>query len=162
MVLEGHVPGSVARRGVVLVAAALLLVGCSGGATPSPVVSPSQAASGGAATSVATALSEFKIGLAATSAPAGPVTFKLTNGGAVVHEFVVFKTDLAADKLPMEASGAAVDEAAAGLTVVDEVEDIAVGATPSLTVNLPAGRYLLLCNVDTHYKAGMVAEFTTN
>lgn len=161
MVIEDRAPGSVARRSVALVAATLLLVGCSGGATPSPVASPSQAAPGGAGTSVATALSEFKIQLAATNAPAGPVTFQLTNGGAVVHEFVVFKTALAVDKLPMEASGAAVDETASGLTVVNEVENIAVGATPSLTVDLPAGRYLLLCNVDTHYKAGMVAEFTT-
>jgi uncharacterized cupredoxin-like copper-binding protein len=107
-------------------------------------------------------LTEFKIALGAASAPPGPVTFQLTNGGTIVHEFVIFKTDLASDKLPMLADGSAVDEEGGGLTVVDEVEDIAVAATPSLAVDLPAGRYLLLCNVAAHYKSGMVAEFTTN
>ena len=84
--------------------------------------------------------------------------------GATVHRFVVFKTDLTADKLPLAADGATVDEAGAGpsLTLVDEVEDIAVGATPSLSVDLPAARYVLTCNVPAHYTSGMHAEFTTN
>lgn len=162
MVLEDHIPGSVARRGVVLVAAALLIVGCSGGASPSAAASPSQAGSGSGGTSVTTALSEFKIELGATSAPAGPVTFQLTNGGTTVHEFVVFKTDLAVDKLPLVADGTEVDEAGDGLTAVDEVEDIAVGATAGLAVDLPAGHYVLICNLPAHYTSGMRAEFTTN
>lgn len=82
----------------------------------------------------------------------------------MVHEFVVFKTDLAADKLPLAADGATVDEAGAGasLTLVDEVEDIAVGATASLAVELPAGHYVAICNVPAHYTSGMRVEFTTN
>lgn len=157
MVLEDHMPGSLARRRLSMVAAALLLVGCGGGASPSIVAAPS---SGG--TSVATALSEFKIELAATSAPAGPVTFQLTNAGKELHEFVVFRTDLAVDKLPLAADGSEVDEAGAGITIVDEVEDIEVGATPSLALDLPAGRYVAICNIPTHYASGMRAEFTTN
>jgi uncharacterized cupredoxin-like copper-binding protein len=165
MVFENHAPGLVARRGVVLVAAAVLLVGCSAGASPSPRAPASQApASVGAGTSVTAALTEFKIELSATTAPAGPVTFALTNSGTVVHEFVVFKTDLAADKLPLAADGATVDEEGAGpsMTLVDEVEDIAVGATASLAVDLPAAHYVVICNVATHYTGGMRAEFTTN
>ena len=148
--------------------AALLLAGCGAAASASPAAVPSAppaaspAGSGSAGTPVDATLTEFKIALAATSAPGGSVTFQLKNSGTIVHEFVVFKTDLAPDKLPMLADGTAVDEEGGGLTVVDEVEDIAVGATPSLAVPLPAGHYVVLCNVATHYKAGMVAEFTAS
>ena len=111
---------------------------------------------------MATKLSEFKIELAATSAPGGPVTFALTNAGTTVHEFVVFKTELAADKLPLAADGTEVDEEGAGLTAVDEVEDIAVGATATLPVDLATGHYVVICNLPAHYTSGMRAEFTTN
>jgi len=165
MVLKDHDPGSWARRCVVLVAAALVVVGCGTGASPSAAAPASQAvASGAAGTSVTAKLTEFKIELSATTAPAGPVTFELTNSGTVVHEFVVFKTELAPDKLPLAADGATVDEEGAGasLTLVDEVEDIAVGATASLPVDLPAAHYVLICNVPAHYTSGMHAEFTTS
>jgi uncharacterized cupredoxin-like copper-binding protein len=158
--------GSVVR-GLALVVGALLLVGCSSGASPSaaaPASQPAASSGGGGGTSVTAKLTEFKIELGAATAPGGPVTFELTNSGTVVHEFVVFKTDLAADKLPLAADGATVDEAGAGasLTLVDEVEDIAVGATASLPVDLPAGHYVAICNVPAHYTSGMRTEFTTN
>jgi uncharacterized cupredoxin-like copper-binding protein len=190
--LKDHMSGSLAGRTFVVLAAVLLLAGCGAAASPSPSApasapaasdpaasdpaasdpaasdpaastpAASPAGSGGAGTSVAAELTEYKIALATTNAPAGSVTFELKNAGTIVHEFVVFKTDLAADKLPMLADGTAVDEAGTGLTVVDEVEDIAVSATPSLAVDLPAGHYVALCNVATHYKAGMFSEFSTN
>jgi uncharacterized cupredoxin-like copper-binding protein len=172
MMLNVRVQGPVMSRGLALVAGATLLVGCSSGASPSaaapasqpPASQPPASVGGGGGTSVTAKLTEFKIELGATSAPAGPVTFELTNGGTVVHEFVVFKTDLAADKLPLAADGATVDEEGAGasLTLVDEVEDIAVGATASLAVDLPAGHYVAICNVPAHYTSGMHTEFTTN
>lgn len=166
MMVTYRAQGSVVRQGLALVAGALLLVGCSSGASPSAAAPASQppASSGGGGTSVTAKLTEFKIELGAASAPGGPVTFELTNSGTVVHEFVVFKTDLGADKLPLAADGATVDEAGAGasLTLVDEVEDIAVGATASLAVDLPAGHYVAICNVPAHYTSGMRIEFTTN
>ena len=143
-------------------AVALLLVGCSGGGTQSPVASASAAAPGGGGTTVTAALSEFKIELGAASAPTGSVTFEAKNVGTTVHEFIVFKTDLAADKLPLAADGTAVDEKGTGLTAVDGVKDIAAGATKSLRVTLPAGHYVLICNLPAHYTSGMRAEFTTN
>lgn len=147
------VPG--ARRLGLLTAIASLLVGCSAGG------SPSAASSGSADTTVTTALTEFKIDLGTTSIPAGPVTFALSNKGTTEHEFVVFQTDFAVDKLPLSSDGTEVDEAAAGLTAIDEVEGIAVGATPTLAVTLPAGHYVLICNLPAHYTSGMRAEFTT-
>lgn len=172
---------ALSNRIAALVPAMLIAAACSTAASPSvppasvtapsappaSVAAPSappasvaaSSASGGAITARE---SEFKIELGATTAPAGSVTFKITNAGSVVHEFVVLKTDLAADKLPVEASEGVVSEDTAGLTVVDEVEDIAVGATPSLTVNLPAGHYVVICNLPAHYAGGMHADFTTN
>jgi uncharacterized cupredoxin-like copper-binding protein len=130
---------------------------------PASVDSASAAASGsaGSGTAVTAKETEYKIDLGTSSAPAGPITFQITNAGKVVHEFVVMKTDLAADKLPVDSKGA-VTEDAAGLTAVDEVEDIAVGASPTLAVDLPAGHYVIICNIAGHYAGGMRADFTTN
>jgi uncharacterized cupredoxin-like copper-binding protein len=163
MRLEHENRGSLVTRGVAFVAVTVLVAACSsGGASSSPAGAPSQAASGTDGASVSTKLSEFKIELGATTAAGGPVTFALTNAGTTVHEFVVFKTDLAPDKLPLAADGTEVDEEGAGLTLVDEVEDIAVGATASLPVDLATGHYVLICNLPAHYTSGMHAEFTTN
>jgi len=151
------------RRVLAVASVGVLVLGCSGTTTSPSVAAPSVAdPSGAGGTTVAAILTEFKIELDATSAPAGSVSFALDNKGTVVHEFVVFQTDLAADKLPLSADGTAVDEAGGGLTLVDEVEDIEVGATPTLTVDLPAAHYVLICNVPAHYTSGMRAEFTTN
>jgi uncharacterized cupredoxin-like copper-binding protein len=150
------------------VALALLAVGCGGGASSSstaPATSaPSQltSAPSAAAGTVTAEVSEFKIALGAESAPAGSVTFDVMNTGTIDHEFVVFKTDLAADKLPLSADGSKVDEEGTGVTVVDEIAEFAPAKTESLTVELPAGHYVLICNVPTHYTSGMHAEFTTD
>ena len=58
------------------------------------------------------------------------------------------------------------DEEGAGIEPVDEIEDIAVGDTPSLTVDLEAGSYVLICNIysedekEAHYSEGMRIGFT--
>ena len=43
-----------------------------------------------------------------------------------------------------------------------EVSELDPGKSGSLTVDLKAGKYLLICNVPGHYGAGMWAEFTVN
>lgn len=134
------------------------LVACGGGSTTTGAPQASAITSAGGATTVAADEKEFSIGLDKTSMPAGNVNFSIKNSGTVVHEFVVIDTDLAADQLPQ--TGDEVDEDADTLTPVDEVEDIAVGATESLSVDLPAGHYVVICNVSGHYAAGMHTEFT--
>jgi uncharacterized cupredoxin-like copper-binding protein len=143
---------------------ALAISACSTGTTsPSAAAaSPSTAAGGG--TTVAVTLQEWSVLPAQDSAPAGSVTFQVTNKGPEdVHEFVVLKTDLDPSALPVDANGAVTEE---GIEVVDEIEDIAVGATPELTVTLAAGKYVLLCNIydetekEAHYKMGMRTTFT--
>ena len=65
------------------------------------------------------------------------------------------QTDTKASALPVVDNK--IDESA--LTPVDEIEDIAVGASPTLDVTLEAGHYVLLCNIETHYEQGMQADF---
>ena len=85
------------------------------------------------------------------------MTFAVTNAGTQVHEFVVVKTDLKADALPVVDNK--IDETT--LTPVDEIEDIAAGAAPTLAVDLDAGHYVLLCNIETHYAQGMPCSTST-
>ena len=103
-------------------------------------------------------LTDFEIDLEETSAPAGPVTFDITNGGATVHEFEVLRTDTGADALPVDSG--VVQTSADGIEIVDEVEEIAPGTGASLSVDLPAGTYAVICNVSGHYEQGMFASFT--
>ncbi len=54
------------------------------------------------------------------------------------------------------ACGGQVDEAASG-TVVGKIEEGALGPgkTAQTTLDLPPGKYVLICNVPGHYKEGM-------
>lgn len=122
---------------------------------------------GGAATTVDVVLSEFIVEPDPTSAPAGDVTFAVTNDGEEVHEFVIVKTDLAADALPTAEDGS-FDEEGEGVEVIDEIEDIEAGGDGEVTANLEAGSYVLLCNLveeedgepESHYAEGMYSDFT--
>ena len=90
---------------------------------------------------------------------AGTVTFVVTNASKTEqeHEFLVVKTNLTADKLPMTEGGARVDEDKLGH--IDEVGDIEVGKTKKGTFTLKPGKYLLFCNEEGHMNAGMVTSF---
>ena len=54
------------------------------------------------ATTVNVTLREFSVTPDRASVPRGAVTFHVTNGGTVHHEFLVIKTDLAPDALPRD------------------------------------------------------------
>jgi plastocyanin len=105
---------------------------------------------------------DFDITLGSSSASSGDVTFNVENNGPSTHEFVVFKTDLAEGSLPTKKENGAVivDEEGTGVTHIDEIEDLAKGDSQDLTVNLKPGKYVVLCNLPTHYQLGMHAAFT--
>jgi uncharacterized cupredoxin-like copper-binding protein len=131
----------------------LVVAACS-----SPAESPS-------ATTVDVTLQEWAVVPSESSAPAGEITFSVTNDGPDdIHEFVIVRTDLAPGDLPTDEHGA-VDEAGEGMEVIDEIEDIPVGETQDLTVDLEAGSYVLICNIysadedEAHYAEGMRVEF---
>jgi uncharacterized cupredoxin-like copper-binding protein len=122
-------------------------------------------ACGGGGT-VGVTLQEFSVIPDQESVSAGEVTFDVENTGPEdVHEFVVIKTDLAPDALPTDENGA-VEEEGEGMEVIDEIEDLPVGETQSLTVDLEAGNYALICNIwdeeeqEAHYAVGMRTAFT--
>ena len=102
---------------------------------------------------------DFTVTPAETSAAAGELTFDITNDAEQTHEFVIFKTDLAPDALPLDADGN-VDEEGEGVEHIDEIEDITAGSTQSLTVTLDAANYVFICNLPGHYQQGMHAAFT--
>lgn len=134
---------------------AILAIAASVAACGSTAASAAPSAAAG---SVAVELNEWTVVSTPATASAGPVTFAITNTGAQLHEFVVVQTDLKADALPV--ADGKIDEST--LTPVDEIEDIEAGATPTLSVDLAAGHYVLLCNIETHYEQGMRADFDVN
>ena len=87
---------------------------------------------------------------------AGTMSFGIQNDGPSAHEFVVIRSDEAADALPVENGVIPEDQ----IDLVDEAEDIAPGTSTSLTVELEAGSYVLVCNLPAHYESGMHASFT--
>ncbi len=112
-------------------------------------------------------LASYSITISSNTAPAGKVTFHVTNTATdQKHEFVIFKTDLPEDQLPMKDDGSGnmiVDEEGQGVTHIDEIPDMDPGSTKDLTVDLQPGRYVLICNLavnTTHYMHGMHVVFT--
>jgi len=98
--------------------------------------------------------------------PAGQVSFVVTNTGSLTHELVV---------LPLD-PGSQIGERAVGTdNKVDESaslgeaskscgpgagEGISARSTGWVTLDLPAGRYELVCNIAGHYQAGMSSLLT--
>ena len=77
--------------------------------------------------------------LSASQAPAGTLTFDVTNSGSQVTEFYLLGED--------------------GLRIVAEVENVGPSITRALTVNAPAGTYLTACKPGMTGE-GIRAEFT--
>lgn len=112
-------------------------------------------------------LNEFSVVASKGKAPAGSITFRVTNEGPDdEHEFVIIRSDLAIDALPTDADGSVPEDK---VDFVDEVEGLAVGASGEVTVDLAAGKYVLICNlvetepdgtIESHYQEGMRSALT--
>ena len=120
-------------------------------------------------TKIDATLASYSLTLSANTAPAGKVTFHVTNTATDQnHEFVIFKTDLPEDQLPMkqdDKGNMVVDEEGPGVTHIAEIPDtdLLPGTSKDLTVDLAAGRYVIVCNLDVntqHYAHGMHVVFT--
>jgi uncharacterized cupredoxin-like copper-binding protein len=158
------------RRPFVVVTVALglslgLVAGCGGGGgskAKSKSGETGTTVSGGTATPVSVELGDAQgtngpmtMTVSPASVPAGKVTFTVKNTGTILHEMVVLKTDTPFDQLPVDAHNK-VSEA----SKVGETGDVAKGATKSVTLDLKAGNYVLVCNIAKHYSMGMRAAFT--
>jgi uncharacterized cupredoxin-like copper-binding protein len=124
-------------------AAIPLLAGCSSDQT---------AASSPTATTVVE--KDFHISAPDTVA-AGDVDFAVDNHGPVSHELIVVR-GIAAN-LPMRRDAVTVDEDAIEPSIVGALEPVGAGVH-QLDVNLEPGRYVLLCNMNGHYRSGMHTE----
>lgn len=92
--------------------------------------------------------------VAPASVPAGEVTFTAKNSGTIEHEMVVLKTDTPGDQLTVT-NGKVSEKDSVG-----EIPEFAAGKTASVTLDLKAGNYVLVCNIKDHYKMGMWSAFT--
>ena len=139
------------RAAFAIMASVVLLAACSSGPTSGPV---------------SATVKEWQIDLSSTTLKAGSIRFNITNGGDKEHEFVIRKTDLKSDKLPLNADGE-VSEEATELTAVgdpSELAEIKSGTSSnSLTVTLQPGHYVIFCNLHVddllHYQKGMRIDF---
>jgi uncharacterized cupredoxin-like copper-binding protein len=93
---------------------------------------------------------------------AGYVTFRVRNSGASTHEFIVARTDVAADALPLQKNDISVNEDSPRIHEAGSISEIRLNATRVLTLKLPAGHYVLFCNLSGHYRGGMYALLTVS
>jgi uncharacterized cupredoxin-like copper-binding protein len=144
MDMKGEEREMKANLACALAAVAAVVTACSGGKT------------GGA---VAVTLSEYAVAADPQTVAPGRVAFTAKNAGQITHEMVVLRTDRVPDALAT-AEGK-VDEDASG-TVIGEIPEAQLppGAESTLMVDLPAGRYVLFCNIPGHYQAGMRTQLT--
>lgn len=154
-------------------AVALILAACSPtGASPP--------AATGASGDITATLSEWGITLSASGAPAGKVAFEVTNQGAIPHEFLMIRTDMMADTLPVKDNmidvmamggpmGAGMDMPGMSpppdmehpVGTVGVIGEVAAGASDQLVLDdLVPGHYAIICDLPAHYEQGMRVDFT--
>ena len=132
------------RLAVLLLATAALLA-----IPPGPAVAEEQ---------VAVSLhAPFAISADPASVAAGSVNFQVSNDDLTIHNFRVIATDLAPDALPVDPMTNTVIEAQ--LNVVASTDDVPAGQSAKALADLPAGNYVLICNVPGHYSAGQRLGF---
>jgi uncharacterized cupredoxin-like copper-binding protein len=99
---------------------------------------------------------DFKIEPSFPTVEAGLVTLRVRNEGPATHEFVLTRSGLPADELPLAEDGLSVDEDR--VVPLGELAEVEAGATGLLTLPLTPGRYVLFCNLEGHYLTGMSAS----
>lgn len=145
-------PTLIAPVGVTVV----FLAACSSSGDAASTAPASQP-SGQQGTSVAVALREWSVEPSAAETRPGEVTFEVSNDGTLPHNFVVFSTESAADQLPVENAQVVESE---GVVEAGRIDEFPGGSSESLTVELDAGAYVLVCNLPGHYEQGMRAAFS--
>jgi len=118
-------------------------------ATSIPSVNPN-------ARTVNATLTDSKIVLDQSTVPSGKITFNVRNTGTMVHEVVVLKTDVAADKIAPnpDEPGKMSEDGSQG-----ESGDLDPTQAKTFTLDLAPGNYVLICNQPAHYLLGMHTAF---
>jgi uncharacterized cupredoxin-like copper-binding protein len=146
------------QRVVVGLAAVVAVAGgaCAGNGAKATTATTAAKTTG---TPLKATVSDYKVEFESATAPAGNIRLTVSNTGAVEHELVAFKTDLDESQLPL--AGGRVNEEGAGITHFDpEAENLKAAGSKTITLDLPAGRYVFICNLPGHYALGMHAVLT--
>ena len=138
------------RNAIGVITLSMLLVAACGASSAGTAGSP-----GAGGTAVTVELSDFKIKPSVASTKAGKIDFQIRNTAAMLHDLKVIRTDLDEDKLPIDAGKAQAKEDGK----VGGMENIPAGAIRTLSLDLAAGKYVLICNVAGHYQLGMHVAF---
>lgn len=105
------------------------------------------------------AVKMMHIALDRDTVPAGKVTFRAANQSKdQVHELIVVRLDPKQASLPYDDKKGEVVERR--IHHLGEIADLKPGASGTLTLNLKAGSYVLICNQPGHYKAGMTVPLS--
>jgi uncharacterized cupredoxin-like copper-binding protein len=138
----------------------LIVAACSGGgATPSPsgaTSSPPDASPSAGAQTIDVKLTDaLRVEPAEMTVKAGqPITFKVTNTGAIDHEFYLGDEATQAEQEEMMQSGEMLHDTPEGISLKP-------GETKELTYTFAApGETLAGCHVAGHYAGGMKATIT--
>lgn len=109
------------------------------------------------AETVKVSLEDNAIKIDHASVKQGKVTFDVVNDSMTEkHEMVVISKP--AGEMPYDAKTKRVIEKK--IKSFGEVADLKTGAKGSVTLNLKAGEYVLICNIPGHYMDGMKVNFT--
>ena len=135
---------------LLLVGTSLLMTACGTGETESAEAASDQ--------TISATLGEFSVSLDRSSVPAGEAVFTIKNEGAIEHELVVMKTDLAADELPVSGDVVEEDGIPGAEETLFEAEEIEPGSTVELRGELTSGDWVVICNLPGHYGKGMATS----
>lgn len=143
----------------VLAAVAVLLVRTL--ATSGQCTSSRCSRAGGVVTrDVAVTMQNYRVDVPHVLA-AGRVRFVVANIGPTMHEFNVARTRSATTGLPLNADGTVDDHGThPDFVHLGEVEGIDLGQHKTLTLTLTPGSYVVYCNMDGHFLAGMKEHIT--
>jgi len=131
-------------RPMLVLVVLLVLPGCSG-SVPA------------ADSNISVTIRDFRIVPSVSTVGRGTVAFHVQDQGPSTHEFVVVRTSLPANGLPLRPDGLTVDEESSFIQDVGEISDLNIGDSSTLLLHLRPGRYVLFCNLEGHYLGGMHA-----
>jgi uncharacterized cupredoxin-like copper-binding protein len=105
---------------------------------------------------------EFDYGfhIPAGTLPAGKLLFVDTNRGSIPHELVMFKTASTGGPLPMRKDGDLDEDSSKIENVVDSGSALAPGESRVMSANLEPGSYIIVCNLPSHMKLGMIEKIS--
>ncbi len=149
MIMRFHTP----LRSAMIIGMLLVLAACGG--------APQAANPSSTAELIQVRLKSFAIELSNNTIKAGPVAFEANNTAPdQTHEMLIVKTDQGPDSLPYDAAISRIPEEK--IQSLGETGELEGGKDGSLILNLQPGKYLLFCNIATHFKQGMVTSLTVN